>query len=173
MNAPHASRGSKVLQSRMHSHCALLLAGDVLAVRVLLPRPFELTLKHKFVPRQWYHVVVAHSMGGTLSPSTVSLFVNGILEAHAKFRYPRVRLPHAYASGFWHHACRLSHLQCHQSALLCLSIIMRSHLKPLDLAAMSHPNWYLMHHLFLHLDSCSPSSPCTGRNGHEMVAQAA
>ena len=65
-------------------------AGDVLAVRALLPKPFELTLQYKFEPRQWYHVVVAHSVAGALSPSTVSLFVDGRSEVHAKFRYPKV-----------------------------------------------------------------------------------
>lgn len=67
-------------------------AGSTLAVRALLPRPFELDLKHKFEARRWYHVVITHSPGGALSPAAVSLFVDGAPEAHAKFRFPKVKL---------------------------------------------------------------------------------
>ena len=52
----------------------------------------EVVLPFRFRPRRWYHVVAAHSAGGTLSAPLALLFVDGVVVSVAeKLKYPKVR----------------------------------------------------------------------------------
>ena len=59
-------------------------------VRILGARPVELPLSYQFLPRRWYHLALTHSAGGPLTASQVHMFVDGTLEASARFKFPKV-----------------------------------------------------------------------------------
>ncbi len=52
-----------------------------------------MVLDYRFDAKRWYHVVLTHSTGSALTPSWARLFVNGLLEASARFRYPKLAEP--------------------------------------------------------------------------------
>lgn len=54
------------------------------------PKVSEVVLDYRFEAKRWYHVVISHSAGSALTPSWARLFVNGVLEASARFKYPRL-----------------------------------------------------------------------------------
>lgn len=62
-------------------------------VRCHSPKVAEVVLDYRFEAKRWYHVVLTHSTGSALTPSWARLFVNGVLEASARFRYPKLAEP--------------------------------------------------------------------------------
>lgn len=67
-----------------------LVTGDKLVLYSLLPKPAEVAMKFNFQSKRWYHVVVTHSSGGPLTPSTVRLYVNGEQVSSSRFKFPKV-----------------------------------------------------------------------------------
>lgn len=66
-------------------------AGSKIAVRALgANKTSEAQFEYGFQAKQWYHIVLTHSTGSALAPAWVRLFVNGILEASERFKYPKV-----------------------------------------------------------------------------------
>lgn len=50
----------------------------------------EVELVHSFQARQWYHVGLTLSSGSALTPGWARLYVDGVLEASERFKYPKV-----------------------------------------------------------------------------------
>ena len=67
-------------------------AGDKLLMYCAGAKAAEVALKYSFQAGKWYHIAVAHSAGGPLSASSVSLFVDGELRHSTRFKYPKVLL---------------------------------------------------------------------------------
>lgn len=66
-------------------------AGAQLVVNCLSPKLSSVVMNHSFVPRKWCHIVLTHSTGNALTSPMLRLYVNGLLEASARFKYPKVR----------------------------------------------------------------------------------
>ena len=54
------------------------------------PKSSEVELDYKFDARKWYHVALTFSSGSALTPGWARLYVNGVLEASERFKYPKV-----------------------------------------------------------------------------------
>ena len=70
---------------------SVLLAGSKLVVRCMGSKSSEVELEHSFKARQWCHVSLTLSCGSALTPGWARLYVDGLLEASERFKYPKVR----------------------------------------------------------------------------------
>ena len=64
--------------------------GSKIIVRCMGPKSSEVELDYKFDARKWYHVALTFSSGSALTPGWARLYVNAILEASERFKYPKV-----------------------------------------------------------------------------------
>lgn len=71
-------------------HVHAPLAGRKIIVRCMGPKSSEVELDFKFSARQWYHVALTLSSGSALTPGWARLYVDGLLEASERFKYPKV-----------------------------------------------------------------------------------
>lgn len=67
------------------------LAGNKLQVSCLQPRLVHVELSFGLAPHKWYHIMLTHSAGSTLTYPTVRLYVNGSMEASVRLKFPKVR----------------------------------------------------------------------------------
>ena len=67
-----------------------VFVGNRVVVRCMAPKLTEVTLPFLFQPSRWYHVVITHSTGSALSSSFIRMFIDGTLEASARFKYAKV-----------------------------------------------------------------------------------
>ena len=68
-----------------------MLAGSKLQVSCLQPRLVHVELSFGLAPHKWYHIVLTHSAGSTLTYPTIRLYVNGSMEASVRLKFPKVR----------------------------------------------------------------------------------
>ena len=87
---PGSTAAAEVLSSHINAkgHCGF--AGSKIMVRCMGAKSCEVELKHTFIARQWYHVALTFSSGSALTPGWARLYVNGVLEASERFKYPKV-----------------------------------------------------------------------------------
>lgn len=64
--------------------------GSKIMVRCMGSKSSEVELDFKFKTRQWYHVTLTLSSGSALTPGWARLYVDGVLEASERFKYPKV-----------------------------------------------------------------------------------
>ena len=68
----------------------VLPTGSKMMVRCMGSKSSEVELDYKFKARQWYHVALTLSSGSALTPGWARLYVDGVLQASERFRYPKV-----------------------------------------------------------------------------------
>ena len=59
-------------------------------MRCMGAKSSEVELEHSFKARKWYHVALTLSSGSALTPGWARLYVDGLLEASERFKYPKV-----------------------------------------------------------------------------------
>ena len=78
-------------------------------VRCMGAKSSEVELEHSFKARQWYHVALTLSSGSALTPGWARLYVDGLLEASERFKYPKVhcqlRCMHSRVGPFMVRVC--------------------------------------------------------------------
>jgi len=68
----------------------VLPTGSKIMVRCMGSKSSEVELNYNFKARQWYHVALTLSCGSALTPGWARLYVDGVLQASERFKYPKV-----------------------------------------------------------------------------------
>ena len=89
-------------------------------VRCMGAKSSEVELEHSFKARQWYHVALTLSSGSALTPGWARLYVDGLLEASERFKYPKVHCRLTPCTAEWvlsWFVCVLHMLWSHQHGM--------------------------------------------------------